>query len=116
MDLGAIVAEIGAEMAAAEDRGRVADYIPELGRVDCNQFGMAIVTAEGETHQTGDALTPFRSKASRKFSHWQLPWAVWENLCGGVSALNPLDWRSIQSCNWRQNQASRAIRSSMRAH
>jgi len=59
MDLGAIVAEIGAEMAAAEDRGRVADYIPELGRVDCNQFGMAIVTAEGETHQTGDALTPF---------------------------------------------------------
>jgi len=66
MDLGAIVAEIGAEMAAAEDRGRVADYIPELGRVDCNQFGMAIMTAEGETHQTGDALTPFSIQSVSK--------------------------------------------------
>ena len=47
MDLGAIVAEIGAKMAIAKDRGRIADYIPELSRVDCNQFGMAIMTVEG---------------------------------------------------------------------
>jgi glutaminase len=119
MDLGAIVAEIGAEMAAAEDRGRVADYIPELGRVDCNQFGMAIVTAEGETHQTGDALTPFSIQSVSKvftlaIALGRLGESLWRRV--GVSALNPLDWRSIQSCNWRQNQASRAIRSSMRAH
>lgn len=66
MDLGAIVAGIGAEMAAAKDRGKVADYIPELGRVDPAQFGMAVVTAEGETHQTGDALTPFSIQSVSK--------------------------------------------------
>lgn len=29
IDLNAIVSKIGADMAAMEDRGRVADYIPQ---------------------------------------------------------------------------------------
>ena len=35
--------------------GRVADYIPELGRADPATFGIALSTADGEIYATGDA-------------------------------------------------------------
>ncbi|SIT81629.1 L-glutaminase [Yoonia rosea] len=66
MDLARIVADIGAEMAAAPDRGAVADYIPELGAVDPAHFGMAIVTADGAEVHTGDAATPFSIQSISK--------------------------------------------------
>ncbi len=66
MDLAQIVADIGAEMAAAPDRGKVADYIPELGAIDPARFGMAIVTADGEEVHTGDATTPFSIQSISK--------------------------------------------------
>ena len=66
MDLGAIVTRIGADMAAMQDRGRVADYIPQLGGVDPDQFGMAVVTKDGETYLTGDALIPFSIQSVSK--------------------------------------------------
>lgn len=66
MDLACIVADIGAEMAAAPDRGVVADYIPELGAIDPAHFGMAIVTADGQEVQTGDATTPFSIQSISK--------------------------------------------------
>ncbi|MGA0531080.1 glutaminase [Hansschlegelia sp. KR7-227] len=65
-DLSRIVATIAADMARAEDRGRVADYIPGLARVDPNQFGIAIVTADGETHCAGDADTLFSIQSISK--------------------------------------------------
>lgn len=66
MDLACIVADIGAEMAAAPDRGVVADYIPELGAIDPAHFAMAIVTADGAEVQTGDATTPFSIQSISK--------------------------------------------------
>lgn len=66
MDLAAILTRIGAEMQAAPDRGRVADYIPELARVSPNHFAMAICTAEGETFTTGEAETPFSIQSISK--------------------------------------------------
>tara|TARA_R110002167_G_scaffold366444_2_gene597161 strand:- start:20834 stop:21748 length:915 start_codon:yes stop_codon:yes gene_type:complete len=66
LDLGAIVTRIGADMAAMQDRGRVADYIPQLGGVDPDQFGMAVVTKDGETYLTGDALIPFSIQSVSK--------------------------------------------------
>lgn len=66
MDLARIVADIGAEMAAAPDRGVVADYIPELGAIDPAHFAMAIVTADGAEVQTGDATTPFSIQSISK--------------------------------------------------
>ncbi len=65
-DLPAILGRIGAEMAAAPDRGRVADYIPELARVSPDHFAMAVCTAAGETFATGEADTPFSIQSVSK--------------------------------------------------
>lgn len=65
-DLPAILGRIEAEMAAAPDRGRVADYIPELARVSPDQFAMAVCTAGGETFVTGAADTPFSIQSVSK--------------------------------------------------
>ncbi|MDB5737856.1 MAG: glutaminase [Sphingomonas bacterium] len=66
MDLDAILATIVAEMRAAPDRGTVASYIPSLAGVDPAQFGIAIVTAEGETFAGGDADTGFSIQSISK--------------------------------------------------
>ena len=55
MDLSNIIAEIAAHMGAREHRGRVADYIPELAKVDPARFGVAVVTADGRMMAAGDA-------------------------------------------------------------
>lgn len=65
-DLGAILDRIGAEMAAAPDRGRVADYIPELARISDRHFAMAVCTADGQTFTTGEADTPFSIQSISK--------------------------------------------------
>ena len=65
-ELERIVAAIAADMAGERDRGRVADYIPALARVDAGQFGIAVVTAEGETILAGDAQTAFSVQSVSK--------------------------------------------------
>ena len=66
IDLDAIVADIAADMAARDDRGKVADYIPGLARIDPNQFGLAVITAEGSVHAAGDADTLFSIQSISK--------------------------------------------------
>ena len=65
-DLQAILDGIGREMAAATDRGRVADYIPPLAKVDPAHFGMAIALPDGTVHATGDARTGFSIQSISK--------------------------------------------------
>jgi hypothetical protein len=43
--------DIAEEMAVAPDRGRPADYIPPLARVDPRKFGMAVVTKQNKTDE-----------------------------------------------------------------
>ena len=62
LELDKIVAAITAEMKAAPDRGKVADYIPPLACVDPAKFGIAVVLADGTCHLGGDAEEPFRSE------------------------------------------------------
>lgn len=64
--LAEAVAEIVADAAAAADRGKVADYIPSLGRVDPARFGIAVVTADGAVHIGGDADEPFSIQSVSK--------------------------------------------------
>ena len=64
--LSDIVADIAAEMAAAPDRGAVADYIPPLASVPVSRFGMAVVEADGTVHVAGDADHAFSIQSISK--------------------------------------------------
>ncbi|WBO23558.1 glutaminase [Sphingomonas abietis] len=66
MDLPAILARIVAEMRDAPDRGAVARYIPSLAGVDPARFGIAIVTADGDTFMGGDANIGFSIQSISK--------------------------------------------------
>ena len=65
-DLASLVVDLVAQCAAAEDRGRVADYIPGLACVDPLRFGIAIVTPDGSIHASGDADVAFSIQSISK--------------------------------------------------
>jgi glutaminase len=65
-DIAAILEEIAAAMAVAPERGKPADYIPELARVDPDQFGISVVLADGSQHAAGNADTPFSIQSVSK--------------------------------------------------
>ncbi|CAA2156029.1 Thermolabile glutaminase [Methylobacterium brachiatum] len=65
-DLDSVIREIAAEMAQRSDQGAVADYIPELARVDPNQFGIAVIDADGRLTTGGDSETPFSIQSVSK--------------------------------------------------
>lgn len=68
VDLTTILGEIAADMAAvpSAERGKVADYIPGLARVSADQFGIAIVLADGRQFVGGDADTLFSIQSVSK--------------------------------------------------
>jgi glutaminase len=66
MDLQLILDQIRDQMAEVEDLGKVADYIPELACVDPDQFGMAVVLADGREFTSGAAQTPFSIQSISK--------------------------------------------------
>ncbi len=55
-----------ARVAGEETGGEVAAYIPGLARADASAFGIAITTAEGETHVVGDTEVPFTIQSISK--------------------------------------------------
>lgn len=64
--LQALLDQIAAEMATATDRGKVANYIPELAKIDPQQFGIAVALPSGEVLTAGDAETPFSIQSISK--------------------------------------------------
>lgn len=64
--LDSVVKEIAEEMRSRPDRGEVATYIPELARVDPQQFGIAVVAADGSVAAAGDCDTPFSIQSISK--------------------------------------------------
>ena len=66
MDYSKILAEIHEEVKPLIGKGKVADYIPALARVNPNQFGMAVVTLDGEEYTTGDVQTRFSIQSISK--------------------------------------------------
>jgi glutaminase len=65
-DLAEIVATVGRDMQQHLGGGKVADYIPALARVDARRFGLAVITCDGEAHETGDAWMPFSIQSISK--------------------------------------------------
>ena len=61
-----ILDDIAAEIALETDRGKVADYIPQLAHVDLNQFGIAIATPDGQVYAAGDASNLFSIQSISK--------------------------------------------------
>jgi len=66
MNMQQIVDDIATEMSAEIDRGKVADYIPQLAHVDPNQFGIAVATPDGQVYTAGDANTLFSIQSISK--------------------------------------------------
>ena len=50
----------------ADNSGKVADYIPALGKADPKHFGLAIVTADGQSFTAGDTGVPFAIESISK--------------------------------------------------
>lgn len=48
------------------DEGRVADYIPELARVNPDAFGVCVATRDGHVYEAGDTRTPFTIQSISK--------------------------------------------------
>jgi glutaminase len=65
-DVQAILDSIHAELLPRLGEGKVADYIPELAKVDARQFGMAITTVDGRVYRVGDAETSFSIQSISK--------------------------------------------------
>jgi glutaminase len=66
MNLPDIAATLLRDMQPHLGRGRVADYIPALARVDPRHFGLAIATCEGERAAAGDADVGFSVQSISK--------------------------------------------------
>ncbi|MBF9034472.1 glutaminase [Rhodobacterales bacterium HKCCE2091] len=65
-ELQASLDAIAARAASDEDRGRVADYIPELARVDPLRFGIAVALPSGAVLSAGDADVAFSIQSISK--------------------------------------------------
>ena len=51
-------------------KGRVADYIPALAKVDPGKLGFALALPDGTVHASGDADEPFSIQSvSKVFNH-----------------------------------------------
>ena len=61
-----IVDEICERMAGETERGHVADYIPELAKIDPGRFALVLSTAEGNVIAGGDADTRFSIQSISK--------------------------------------------------
>ena len=65
-DLATVLEEIRAEMALRTERGKVADYIPELAGVDPAHFALSVATADGRLLSVGDADVAFSIQSVSK--------------------------------------------------
>lgn len=66
VDLQSVLDEIAAEAPAWHGKGRVADYIPALARIDPSQFAMAVALEDGRVLSSGLADTPFSIQSISK--------------------------------------------------
>ncbi len=66
MDYQAILEEIHREVEPSVGEGRVADYIPALGRTPASKFGMALRTVDGDLYTVGDAHERFSIQSISK--------------------------------------------------
>ncbi|MDD2911145.1 MAG: glutaminase, partial [Petrimonas sp.] len=77
--------EIYNELQRVEDIGQVANYIPELAHVNPNQFGVHLITVNGEYFAFGDADVKFSIQSIAKVFSFVLAYSrvksnIWERM------------------------------------
>ncbi|UOA31380.1 Thermolabile glutaminase [Sulfitobacter sp. DSM 110093] len=65
-DLADVLPRLNDMMREDDHWGDVAAYIPQLATVDPAQFGIAVVTADGQCHVAGDTQVPFSVQSITK--------------------------------------------------
>lgn len=65
-DMQKILDDIAEHVAPLYRRGEVASYIPSLGEVDPDQFGMCVAMADGTLYGAGDWQVPFSIQSLSK--------------------------------------------------
>ncbi len=66
IDYQKILEEVYEEIKPHIGKGKVADYIPELAKIDPNQFAMSIVTVEGKSYGVGEEQKRFSIQSISK--------------------------------------------------
>lgn len=66
IDCQHIIDETFEKVQAMEHQGAVASYIPELAKIDPDQFGVCLTTKSGEKFTSGDATTKFSIQSIAK--------------------------------------------------
>ncbi|WP_159700854.1 glutaminase [Arthrobacter sp. 18067] len=66
MDIQNLLDDIVGAVQPHVGQGNVADYIPQLGAVDAHQFGISVVTRDGEVFSAGDAHVEFSIQSISK--------------------------------------------------
>lgn len=85
MDYKKIFEDIYAELSKVEDQGHVADYIPELSKINPNRFGVQLYTIEGEKFAFGDSEVRFSIQSIAKVFSYVLAYSrikseLWERV------------------------------------
>jgi len=62
----AIIEEIAHEVGPLRIHGKIADYIPELGNVSSDAFGITVKLLNGDSYSTGDYTTNFSIQSISK--------------------------------------------------
>ncbi|PWJ79495.1 L-glutaminase [Pseudaminobacter salicylatoxidans] len=65
-ELEEVLPALAEEMAARTDRGEVADYIPQLRKIDPDRFGIAVALNDGRVITAGDADEAFSIQSISK--------------------------------------------------
>lgn len=66
MDYAKIIQDIAIEIQPLFGQGKVADYIPELGKVPPRQFGFCLQLNDGTNYEFGDSRTKFSIQSISK--------------------------------------------------
>lgn len=66
VDMQSLLDEITHIAGSTAERGQVATYIPELARVDPNQFAISVAMDDGRHYASGDANIPFSIQSVSK--------------------------------------------------
>jgi len=95
MDFNKILAEIADETSYLQGQGKVANYIPALAQVAGNQFGMSLLTADGELFEYGDSSVNFSLQSVSKvltltIAFREIGTVVWERV-GREPSGNPFN-------------------------